>query len=77
MTQLVLEINDNNDLQLLLDLVKRLGISVRQKQIPPIETEERKCQRAIIEKGVPYSSFGDAAIYQQEIRKDRKLPFRD
>ena len=76
MTQLILDVKDSNDLQLLLNLVKRLGISVKQKTIATEKTELEKLQ-AIIDKGVPHSSFGDAAEYQREIRKDRKLPYRD
>ncbi len=75
MTELVLKIENNKDLQLLLKLVKRLGISVQQKKI--ITEQDQKQLKAIIEKGVVNSSFGDAATYQRAIRKDRKLPFRD
>ncbi len=76
MTELVLKIEDQNDLHLLLNLVKRLGISVQQKTITTEKTELEKLQ-AIIKKGVPHSSFGDAAEYQREVRQDRKLPYRN
>ena len=33
--------------------------------------------QAIINKGILYSSFGDAAKYQKEIRQERKLPYRN
>lgn len=76
MTELVLKIENQNDLNLLLNLVKRLGISVQQKTIVTEKTEIKQLQ-AIIQKGVTHSSFGDAANYQREIRQERKLPFRN
>ena len=42
-----------------------------------IEKASIKRLQAIIKKGVPHSSFGDAAEYQREIRQDRKLPYRN
>lgn len=76
MTELVLKVDNPNDLHLLLNLVKRLGISVQQKTIST-KKEELEQLQAIINKGIPYSSFGDAAKYQKEIRQERKLPYRN
>jgi len=77
MTRVTLDINDNNKLKRLLNFVQELGISAQQEPISLIKEEERKKWIEIIQKGVSFSSFGDASEYQREIRKDRKLPFRD
>ena len=76
MTELVLRINNKSDLNLILDLVKRLDISVQ--QITTLsDQDDKELSKDVIVKGVTSTSFGDAATYQRETRQDRKLPFRD
>ena len=77
MTRIILDINDNKKLKRLLNFVQELGISVQQETISIIKEEEKNKWIENIQKGVSFSSFGDASEYQREIRKDRKLPFRD
>lgn len=68
MTELVLKIKKQEDVELLLNLAKRLGVSY---QLKSIAAQNKKLEKlhAIINKGVSYSSFGDAADYQRTIRQ--------
>jgi len=72
------------DIQLVINLIKRLGGIVDYNNITE-ETEEDEIDNTglfgvldkIAEKGELYKSIKDPVEWQREIRKDRKLPFRD
>lgn len=79
MTRLILEIPNQSDLNMLLPLLRRLGIHITKTEVEtpkPSESETEKALR-IIRQGCDMSTFGDALQYQMEARKDRSLPFRD
>jgi len=77
MTKLILEIPNQNDLEVLLPLLKRLRIRFSNpKASAPKEGELEEALR-IIRKGCDMSTFGDALQYQSETRQERSLPFRD
>ena len=72
------------DIQLVINLIKRLGGIVDYNDITE-DTEEEEVDNTglfgvldkIAEKGELYKSIKDPVEWQREIRKDRKLPFRD
>ncbi len=79
MTRIVLEIPNLQDFDLLLPLLRRLGIRIAKTEVEtpkPSESEIEKALR-IIRQGCDMSSFGDALQYQIETRQERSLPFRD
>ncbi len=80
MKQVTLHIKQEADLEILLPLLDRLGITVQENNLfskKKLSEEEYQKVLQTIQKGVEVSSFGDALEYQKEVRKDRKLPFRD
>ena len=75
MERITLEIHNPGDVDLLISLAKRIGITVvDDKRI--IAESELKRSRAIIEKGCDISSFGDPVKWQKKVRKERKMPSR-
>lgn len=72
------------DIQLVINLIKRLGGIVDYNDITE-DTEEEEVDNTglfgvldkIAEKGELYKSIKDPVEWQREIRKERKLPFRD
>jgi len=72
------------DIQLVINLIKRLGGIVDYNDITE-DTEEEEVDNTelfgvldkIAEKGELYKSIKDPVEWQREIRKDRKLPLRD
>jgi len=72
------------DIQLVINLIKRLGGIVDYNDITEDAEEEEVDNTGlfsvldkIAEKGELYKSIKDPVEWQREIRKDRKLPFRD
>ena len=75
MERITLEIHNPGDVDLLISLAKRIGITiVDEKKI--IDPSELKRTRSIIEKGCDISSFGDPVKWQKKVRQDRKIPSR-
>lgn len=76
MTQIVLTIPDEKDLDMLLPLLSRLGIT-----FSPANKREETAKRRLAElqkiimAGGDASYFGDPAEWQRAQRKDRNLPF--
>ncbi len=77
MTRLVLEIPNKPDLDLLLPLLRRLGIRIAKTEIEESKPSEIERALRIIEQGCDMSTFGDALQYQIEARQERSLPFRN
>jgi len=76
MERITLEIHNPRDVDLLISLAKRIGITiVDEKKIN--DPSELKRSRSIIEKGCDISSFGDPGRWQKKVRKDRKMPSRE
>ncbi len=76
MTELVLQIRKESDLQELLPLLNRLKIKYvsRKKTRKPSAKEMEEAVR-IIRAGADFSYLGDPVEWQREQRKDRDLPF--
>ena len=70
-----MELENNKDFPTLLTILEKFGATIKKQQV--IDSVKEDHLMAIIDKGVTDSSFGDASEYQNETRKDRKLPFRD
>lgn len=74
MAKLVLEISNQKDLELLLSFAKRLRVNVlevdKQEQSPVFWLEKL----AEIDS---FKDINDPVEWQQNIRKERPLPFRD
>jgi len=74
MTKLVLEIPNQKDLELLLSFAKRLKINIleidRQEKSPVFWLEQ-------LSKMETFKDIDDPVIWQRNIRKERKLPFRE
>jgi hypothetical protein len=75
MERITLEIHNPGDVDLLISLAKRIGITIVDKK-KINDPSELKRSRSIIEKGCDISSFGDPARWQKKVRKDRKMPSR-
>ena len=73
MTRIVLDIPNDNDLQTLIPLFQRLGISFASEKKIDIKAKALE----IVKAGCDMSNFGDALAYQREVRQDRVLPFRN
>ena len=78
MSQLILDIEQQSDLDVLLPLLKRLGIKyipiMAKKKLPKKEHQEAV---KVIQAGVEDSYFNnvDALEWQREQRIDRELPY--
>ena len=79
MTSITLQIERDDDLRLLLDLIRRLNLAIvqppnKQVQNPP-NTERQKMIDYILSYQNDSPSFGDAAEWQRAERADRELPW--
>lgn len=80
MTQLLLEIPQNQDLDLLLALFKRLNIRVVQhvNTPPPSASKQEDPEAAFIMAGLPQKEDFESFIRAfEESRKDKPLPHRE
>lgn len=76
MTELVLKIEREGDLEALLPLLNRLNIKYVRLNTPRKSTKkEIESAIKIVQSGADFSYLGDAAAWQREQRKDRELPF--
>ena len=77
MTQLMLEIRNQSDLEALLPLLRRLRIKFSKLETRDKQADDIAEAIQIVQKGCDMGNFGDALEYQREIRKERSMPFRD
>lgn len=84
MKTITFKLENTVDIQLVINLIKRLGGIVDYNDITEDAEEEEVDNTGlfgvldkIAEKGELYKSIKDPVEWQREIRKDRKLPFRD
>ena len=75
-----LEVNNDHDIELILNLARRLRIPYRQTtaatEKKSVDQTER-IQRILMFRQSKPSSFGDASEWQRKERKDRDMPFSD
>ncbi len=77
MIELNLKISNLKDLNTLLPILERMGISwERSSQYSDLKEEELNRLHAIIDRGGDTSYMGDALEWQKRQRKDREMPFR-
>jgi len=77
MTRIILDIPNNNDVELLLPLLRRLGIIVS-KQNHELSESEVIHHKNIIEKGGRNIENFESFMQDFELsRQDRPMPFRD
>jgi len=76
MTELVLEIQRESDLEELLPILNRLKIKYvsRKKKRKPSSKEVEEAIR-VIRAGADFSYLGDPVEWQREQRRERELPF--
>ena len=76
MTELVLEIQRESDLEELLPILNRLKIKYvsRKKKRKPSSKEVEEAIR-VIRAGADFSNLGDPVEWQREQRRERELPF--
>ncbi|MDP5171002.1 MAG: hypothetical protein NWR72_12210 [Bacteroidia bacterium] len=74
MIELNLKIQNPEDLQILLPLLNRLGVSWTRVSEEPKEVDRLK---ELIARGGDTSYVGDPATWQREVREDRPLPYPD
>lgn len=78
MTQLLLEIPKQQDLEMLLTLFKRLNIRVIQHSGTAVEPKPDNAETALILAGLPPQQDLDAYLKEfEESRKDKPLPLRE
>jgi len=77
--ELIIKTNNENSIAKFIALAKKLNVKVVQKEIPDQgETNKEELKKSILNfKASGPSSFGDAAEWQRETRKDRDLPFTE
>jgi hypothetical protein len=77
MSQIILELNNNEDENLLLILLQRLGISysLNRKETP--ETKNLDHYQQIIQQGANIKNFAEFMRDFEQSRQDRELPFRN
>lgn len=75
--ELILKSNNENSIAKIIALAKKLNVTVEQKDKVVDDKKEREDlkYRILNFKAQGPSSFGDAAEWQREERKDRELPF--
>jgi len=75
--ELILKTNNENSIAKIIALAKKLNVTVEQKKIfDQDKTNKDELKKRILNfKASGPSSFGDAADWQNESRKDRELPF--
>ena len=86
MKTLTVNIENDEDLDVLIPLLKRLNMpfhtdsSIKTPYLKASATNHHEFMRELNslagKKGQSFS-FGDAVEYQNEVRRDRKMPFRD
>ncbi len=80
MKQITLNIKQDKDLDILLPLLDRLGITIHEDNThskKKLSDEEYKEILNRISKGIDVSNYGDPIQWQKETREDRKLPYRN
>lgn len=77
--ELILKSNDEASIAKIISLAKELHVLVEKRNVENTPTEEREIlrNRLLSFKANGPSSFGDAAEWEREQRKDRDLPFRE
>lgn len=80
MTSITLQVEHDDDLRLLLDLIRRLNLAFVQNPPKPVQnppaTERQKMVDYILSYQNDNPSFGDAAEWQRAERAERELPWQ-
>jgi hypothetical protein len=77
--ELIIKSNNESSIAKIIALARKLNVTVEQKEVP----DQRKINKEELKKSILNfkasgpSSFGDAAEWQREMRKDRDLPFSE
>lgn len=76
---IILEIQNEKDLEALMPLLKRLGITVKRNPLdrPPISEQKLKDLRERINKGTKIEDIESFVRAFEETRKDKSLPGRE
>jgi hypothetical protein len=75
MTQLILNISNESDLEGLLPLLCRLNIVFFEKKSPKATVQTLETAFQVIDAGSDFSALGDPVEWQRAQRQDRELPF--
>jgi len=77
--EIILKTNNENSLAKIIALAKKLNVTVEQKEIfDQDKTNKEELKKRILNfKASGPPSFGDAAAWQNDARKDRELPFSE
>jgi len=77
--ELLIKTNNEDSIAKFIALAKKLNVTVEQKESPDRDkTNKEELKKRILNfKASGLSSFGDAAAWQRETRKDRELPFSE
>ena len=73
MEQVTFEIDNKKDVNLLIAIAEKLGITkhVISKKAETLKKNKREDLFRIIDAGTDISNFGDPSLWQKETRKDR------
>ena len=77
MTRIVLDIPNNNDVELLLPLLKRLGVIVSNRPNELSESERAYHEKVFAKGGKKIENLEEFMEDFQKSREDRVMPFRD
>lgn len=79
MTSITVQIERDDDLRLLLDLIRRLNLAIVQQPQKQVQTQPTAERQKMIDYILSYQndrpSFGDAAEWQNAERAERELPW--
>lgn len=78
----MIELDDERELAELEKIAKERGWHIMPRIVTPykpaaIDPEKIQALQELFKHGMDVSNYGDPVEWQREIRKDRKLPFRD
>lgn len=78
MKQVTLNIKQDKDLDILIPLLDRLGITFQEDNSHPklSDSEYAEIKKRIMV-GIDVSNYGDPMQWQKETREDKNLPYRD
>jgi len=77
--ELIIKTNNESSIAKIIALAKKLNVIVERKEEPDQDkaNKEELRKRILNSQASGPSSFGDAAAWQREMRKDRELPFSE
>lgn len=75
MKQVIFETDNQKDIDLLIDLAQRIGVSL--SGVFDSKSSPEKDIEKTLKKGINISNFGDPVKWQQKVREDRPVKIQE